>query len=64
MFKSLLIFVTFFELSLTQTVGLIYHWPFDNSFNEVLNAKHALNDKLNHKQFTDDRFRKCCKYFY
>jgi hypothetical protein len=48
MFKSLLIFVTFFELSLTQTVGLIYHWPFDNSFNEVLNAKHALNDKLNH----------------
>ncbi len=33
-----------------------YHWLFGNSFNEVVNAKHTSNDKLNRLKFTDDRF--------
>jgi hypothetical protein len=42
MFKSiLLIFIIFSRQSIAQ--NLLYHWPFNNNLDEVINAKHASN---------------------
>ena len=43
MFKSILLtlFIIFSKQSIAQ--NLLYHWPFDNNLDEVINAKHASN---------------------